>query len=410
MMRRAHLRRSLAQFRSNPLRTALALLGMVLGVGSVVGMVSIGEGAQAEILASLESLGGDVIHLRSKDIADSELARVVNESAGLSRSDLAPLREVLPTLENSAWVKWSPIGVNDLPAATFDVEVAAASPSVFAVHRLKVAQGRELFTVDDQFARRVAVLGADLAQGSFGSAEQAVGRRVRVGYAYFDVVGVLSPLKSGGDAPVDPARYNRAVIIPFNTAAEELTPASAYAELDVLSLEVGSLEVTGQAKRLVTPVVRSLHGGLEDVDIVAPEEILASRQATQAILNAVLISIAAISLLVGGIGVMNIMLANIMERISEIGLRRAIGASQRDIRDQFLVESIIVCLIGGGMGLVLGLVTSFGVGSAFGLRAALAWEAMLAAVLLSMGVGLLFGLWPAVRASRISPVEALQHE
>ncbi len=408
MMRRAHLRRSLVQFRSHPLRTALALLGMVLGVGSVVGMVSIGEGAQAEILASLESLGGDVVHVKAKEVPDSEIATVVNESAGLNRSDLNVIQSVLPHLKASAWVKWSTLGVTDLPIPTYNVELAAASASVFPVHKLQVAHGRPLQTLDDQFRRRVAVIGADVAKEAFK--DGAIGKRIRIGYAYFEVVGVLATLKSGGEVPMDPARYNRSVIVPFETAAEELTPTKVFSEIDVLSLQVESLEVTLRAKRAMTPVLRSLHGGLNDFEIVAPEEILEKRQATQAMLNVVLISIAAISLLVGGIGVMNIMLANIMERISEIGLRRAIGASRKDIRDQFLTESVIVCFVGGAIGVVLGFAMSFGVGSLFDLRAAFAWQAMVAAVGLSMGVGLVFGIWPAVRASRVSPVEALQHE
>jgi putative ABC transport system permease protein len=175
-------------------------------------------------------------------------------------------------------------------------------------------------------------------------------------------------------------------------------------------VEVASLEQTLAAKRTMGPVLRALHGGVEDFEIIAPEEILEKKRSTQAILNVVLTSIAAISLLVGGIGVMNIMLANIMERISEIGLRRAIGASRRDIRNQFLIESVIICVVGGVMGVVLGFGISFGVGWGFHLKVAFAWQAMLVSFALSVGVGLVFGIWPAMRASAISPVEALSHE
>lgn len=408
-MRKAHLRRSLVQFRTNPLRTALALLGMVLGVSSVVGMVSIGEGAQAEILASLEALGGDVVHIKAKELPDSEVGKIVNDSAGLNRNDLLAIRGVLPSVDESAYVHWSNLGVNDLPMPSYNLELAAASASVFSVHKLQVEKGRALTSLDEDHSRRVAVVGAEIARRAYKG--DAVGRRVRVGYGYFEIVGVLEQKLSGGaDVPVDPERYNRAVIVPYSTATEELKPADAYSEIDVLSLRVESLEETLRAKRAITPVLRSLHGGTDDFEIIAPEEILEKRRATQAILNMVLISIAAISLLVGGIGVMNIMLANIMERITEIGLRRAIGASREDIRDQFLIEAVLVCAVGGAIGIVLGFAISFGVGALFGLRAAFAWEAMLAAVLLSMGVGLIFGIWPAVRASRVNPVEALQRE
>lgn len=409
MMRKAHLRRSLVQFRTNPLRTSLALLGMVLGVSSVVGMVSIGEGAQKEILASLEALGGDVVHVKAKEVPDSEVAKVVNDSTGLNRNDLIAVRNVLEGVAESGYVQWAPLGVSDVPMETYNLELAAASPSIFSVHRLGVSAGRALVSMDDDHARRVAVVGEEIARTAYKG--EAVGKRLRIGYAYFEIVGVLEKKRSGGaDMPVDPERYNRAVVVPFNTATEAITPAAAYSEIDVLSLRVQSLEDTLRAKRAITPVLRSLHGGKDDFEIVAPEEILERRRGTQAVLNAVLIAIAAISLLVGGIGVMNIMLANIMERISEIGLRRAIGASREDVRDQFLIEAVLVCAVGGGIGILVGFGVSFGVGALFDLPAAFAWEAMLAAFGLSMVVGLIFGIWPAVRASRIHPVEALQHE
>jgi putative ABC transport system permease protein len=403
-----HFRRSLVQFRTHPLRTALALLGMVLGVSSVVGMVSIGEGAQREIVASIEALGGDVVHVKAKDVPDDKVGEIVNDSRGLHRNDIAALKAIFTNIGDTAFARWTGLGVSDLPVSTYNVKLVAAEPAVFAVHKLHVKEGRPLMELDDRYGRRVAVLGSELAQKAFGG--QAVGRRIRLGYAYFEVVGTLEAKRSGGDLPVDPEAYNRAVMVPFTTALEQLAPAEAYKEIDLVSLKVGSLAETLAAKKAITPVLKALHGGVEDFEIVAPEEILEKKRATQGILNVVLISIAAISLLVGGIGVMNIMLANIMERIGEIGLRRAIGASRKDIREQFLVESIIVCFIGGVIGIVLGFAVSFLVGWVFDLRVAFAWTAMVVSFALSVGVGLVFGIWPAVRASRISPVEALQHE
>jgi len=403
-----HLRRSLVQFRTHPLRTALALLGMVLGVSSVVGMVSIGEGAQREIVASIEALGGDVVHVKAKEIPDDKVGEIVNDSRGLNRNDIAALKAIFTGIGDTAYARWTGLGVSDLPVSTYNIKLVAAEPALFSVHKLELQRGRGLLELDDRYGRRVAVLGADLAELAFGG--DALGRRIRLGYAYFEVVGTLKPKKSGGDLPVDPELYNRAVLVPFTTALEQLSPPDPYKEIDVISLRVGSLAETLAAKKAITPVLRALHGGVEDFEIVAPEEILEKKRATQAILNVVLICIAAISLLVGGIGVMNIMLANIMERIGEIGLRRAIGASRKDIREQFLVESVIVCFIGGVIGIVLGFAISFAVGFFFDLPVAFAWQAMAASFALSVGVGLVFGIWPAVRASRISPVEALQHE
>lgn len=407
LLHRRQLRRSLVQFRTHPLRTALALLGMVLGVSSVVGMVSIGEGAQAEILATIESMGGDVVHVKAKEVSEEKVGELVNESRGLSRSDLAALRAWVPGLREAAFARWTSVGVSDLSIPTYNIQLAAVAPSVFDVHGLRVSAGRGLLESDDALGRRVAVLGAEVAREAFG--ERALGARIRLGYAYFEVVGVLSPKRAGADMGVEPEAYNRAVVVPFTTVTEQLAPADAYREIDVLSVRVGGLSETLSAKRLIGPVLKSLHGGMEDFEVIAPEEILEKRQAAQGVLNLVLTCIAAISLLVGGIGVMNIMLANIMERISEIGLRRALGASRGDIREQFLIEAVIVCFIGGTIGVVLGFLISFTVGWMFELQVAFAWSAMVASFSLSVAVGLLFGIWPAVRASRVSPVEALQH-
>ena len=410
MILRMQLRRSLGQFRTHPLRTSLALLGMVLGVGSVVGMMSIGEGAQQEIVANIKALGGNVIHIKAKPIADERIAELVNDSRGLSREDLRALRSTFPGLGRAAWARISSLGVTDLPSTAYNAQIVAASAGLFDLHRLKVKAGRPLIELDDRYGRRVVVLGADLAKNAFGDDDaQIVGRRIRLGYAYFEVVGVLAHKASVRDLPLDPGLYNQAVIVPFDAAIEEIAPVDAYKEIDVLSVEVESLEQTLAAKLAVGPVIRARHKGVEDFELVAPEEILQQKRATQAILNLVLISIAAISLLVGGIGVMNIMLANIMERISEIGLRRAIGASRADIRDQFLVESVIICFAGGAIGVVLGYAGSFAVGVAFDLQVAFAWEATLIAFGLSVITGLTFGLWPALRASAINPVEALLH-
>jgi putative ABC transport system permease protein len=402
------LRRSLVQFRTHPLRTSLALLGMVLGVSSVVGMVSIGEGAQREILASIEALGGNVVHLKAKEISADKIGELVNDSRGLNRNDLAALRAAVKGLGPATWARWTDLGVTDLPAATYNSKLISAEPGVFDLHRLKVARGRRLQKSDDTYQRRVAVLGSELAEQAFGG--DALGKRIRLGYAYFEVVGVLAPKASGGDLPIDPALYNRAVVVPFETAIAEITAADTYKEIDIMSVEVESLELTLDAKRALGPVLKSLHGGIEDYEIVAPEEILEKKRSTQAILNVVLICIAAISLLVGGIGVMNIMLANIMERIGEIGLRRAIGASKGDIRNQFLTEAVIICFVGGLIGIALGFGISIAVGSIFHLRVAFAWEAMAVSFALSLATGLIFGSWPAMRAAAVNPVEALLHE
>jgi putative ABC transport system permease protein len=363
------------------------------------------------------------VHLRAKTIATERIADLVNDSRGLSRADFDGLVAVYgrvgdadhhqgpcPSLGEAGWARIAPLGVSDLPGGSFDLQIVATTANLFSLHRLDVVVGRPFLPLDEENGRRVVVLGADVAAESFGDPAAALGRRVRLGYAFFEVVGVLARKEAMRDLPLDPGLYNRALVVPFTTSLEELQAADAYKELDVLSIAVADLEQTARAKRCLLPVVQAMHQGVDDVEIVAPEEILEQKRATQATLNLVLISIAAISLLVGGIGVMNIMLANIMERIGEIGLRRAIGASRADIRDQFLLESVIICFAGGVIGVIVGSSIAFTVGFFVDLEVAFAWEATLVSFVLSVAVGVVFGLWPALRAAAIHPVEALQHE
>jgi putative ABC transport system permease protein len=395
------------QFRTNPLRTLLTLLGIVFGVGSVVAMVSVGEGAQQEIIRTIEAMGATTTHVKAKPVESANLEEVVLDSAGLSRADVRAIRAVLPWIKSAAWRARHPLKVTDLPIAPHDVNVLAVSADLFKVHNLKVALGRSLLPSDHAGALRTAVIGGRLARELFP--DGAIGQQIRLDYAFFEVVGVLSEQSSvGEEMPFDPQIYDRAVMVPFETALLELKPADAYGELDMVSLEVESTEETLRLKRSLFPLLRKLHGGVTDFEIISPEEILQQRKAAQSLLNLVLISIAAISLIVGGIGIMNIMLANIMERISEIGLRRAVGARRRDIRNQFLLEAVLICVVGGVLGLILGMVVGFAVAWMVEIPFAFAWESMVLSFGISLLIGAVFGLVPAMRAANIDPIDALR--
>ena len=409
-LRRALLQ-SLLQFRSNPLRTFLTLLGIVFGVASVVAMLAIGQGAQREILATIETMGADVVHVKAIPVAKEKIGAVVNKSRGLGPADLQDLRGLLPTVSIAAYRERPEVGSTDLPGIdATTLPVLAVSERYFELHRLRTSSGRALMRADHDFSQRVAVLGDRLARRAFP--EGAIGKRIRLDYAYFEVVGVLVGLDAGTSAkelPVDPSVHRDAVLIPFATATEALHPELPYAQAELLSLKVASTAATLDAKQVLEPLLRQLHGGQTDVEVVAPEELLRKKEAAQSVLNIVLLSIAAISLLVGGIGVMNIMLANIMERIPEIGLRRAIGARRSDIRNQFLLEAVLICAFGGMLGVILGFAISFGVAFFSGMPVAFPWYAAALSLTISALVGVTFGLMPALRASNINPIEALQH-
>ncbi|MEM1350497.1 MAG: ABC transporter permease [Myxococcota bacterium] len=442
MNRMLLLRRSMVQVRTNPLRTMLTLLGIVFGVGAVVAMMSIGEGAQREILTRIEAMGATSVHVNKKSVPSTELSSLINDSLGLSREDVAAIEAVLPQAQGVAYRARHDLGVTDLSLPVHELEVMGVNPEIFRVHNLELLEGRALHTMDHEYSSRVAVLAQDVARRAFP--DGALGRMIRLDYTYFEVVGVLkSPGASaggeastswarghgegeedtedegargllgmgGGGEPVqgiDAEAYERAVLVPFTTMVAELAPAREYNELDMISVKVETTAQTLPTKSALERLLTELHGRQKDFEIVAPEEILRQRQSAQAIFNAVLISIAAISLLVGGIGVMNIMLANIMERIAEIGLRRAIGAKRRDIRDQFLLESVLLCCVGGVLGILLGLGLSWAVGQVVGLPVAVSWVSMVLSFGISLFVGVTFGLVPAIRAANVDPIDALR--
>ena len=398
-----------SQFRSHPLRTFLTLLGMVFGVGSVVAMVSIGEGAQRKILSSIESMGSRSTHVKARPVAKERVGDVVNTSVGLSRQDAQAIGDALGKDVEIGWRARIPVSITSLIAPLHTTPFLGVSPNLMSVHSLDISEGRALLPIDHVRGRRVAVLGAQLAERAFPGG--AIGQVFRLDYAWFEVVGVLAPRgQSGGDLPIDPAIYDDAVIIPLTTAHEELVPAPAYGELELMTVKVGSIAETVQTKARLLSLFSHLHNGENDIDIIAPEEVLREKESTQRVLNLVLICIAAISLLVGGIGVMNIMLANIMERVSEIGLRRAIGARQKDIRNQFLTEAIVICCVGGIIGVALGYATAFAVAYFAGYPAAFAWVSVFVAFGLSTVVGVIFGYMPARRAALINPIEALHND
>ena len=446
------LKRSFVQFYSNPLRTMLTLLGVVFGVGAVVAMMSIGEGAQRQILARIEAMGATSVHVHSKPVTDAELTTLINDTMGLSRDDVRAIEHTIPDIEHVAYRVQHTLGVTDMPLPAHEVKVYGVSESIFSAHALELARGEALAPLHHLHGHRVAVIGSGLARKAFPG-QDPVGEVIRLDYSYFTVIGVLASRDDEGgeqaaatsqqeegasppaqeDAPLSKSllggveeedgegqggasggaiasSYEDAVLIPFDVLESELAPLRTYHELDMISVEVGSTEQTLDTKHQLDRLLASLHGEQRDFEIIAPEELLRQRQETQAVFNAVLIAIAAISLLVGGIGVMNIMLANIMERISEIGLRRAIGARKKDIRNQFLLESISICFVGGVLGVLLGLLASALVSHFGGLPMAFAWESTALSFGISLMVGVTFGLMPAVRAANIDPIDALRGE
>ncbi len=397
-------KRSFVQFRTNFLRTVLTLLGVVMGVGAVVAMMSIGEGAQREIVAQIESMGAKSVHIVGKPVAAVELGNLVNKSTGLTIADAEAISQSISDVESVGYRSSFTPSYTNLRRMPHETVVFGTSLELMNTQNIGLGQGRSFHFLDHRNGARVAIIGDDLANQEFGG--DALGKMVRIDECFFTIVGVLKPDNSS-NASYSVA-YDEAVFVPVETLLDELRPEPAYGVLDMISVQVKSTESTLSAKAVISNLLKRRHGGVSDFDIISPEEVLRQKKKTQSLFNAVLIAIAAISLVVGGIGVMNIMLANVMERISEIGLRRAIGARKKDIRAQFLAESVLICFTGGFIGVLLGFGGSYLASLIADLPMAFAWEATLLAFLISFIVGVTFGLMPAIKAADVDPIEALR--
>jgi putative ABC transport system permease protein len=383
------------------LRSTLSILGVVFGVAAVVAMSSVGEGARREAVAQIGALGIDTITVRSRP-ADGAAA-----AAGLRLRDAEAVAAVVPGLLGVAPVRVAPLAVA-AEGRRAEVVAVGTTPAYRLAARLPVAAGRFVADVDVEDRKRVAVLGASVAAALFPFGD-ARGRKVQLGGDWFDVVGVLEPRGSprGRPGPIRTRDVNRAVFVPF-PSLDRGGPGRADGVDEIVMRVQDTSEVAATADVVKSLVTRTSGSGA--LEVVVPREILRQRERTQRIFNVVTGAIAGISLLVGGIGIMNIMLASVAERTREVGVRRAIGATRRDIAAHFLVESSLLTSTGGLLGAVLGIAGSFLIQRLAGWPTALSPLMLLASLLTAAAVGVGFGLYPAWRAARLEPMEALRHE
>ena len=392
------------------LRTLLSTLGIIFGVAAVISMMSVGEGARREAIAQIKLLGTNNIRIRELPLAGRELEKAeLRYGRGLTSDDAALLRQGIPVQS---------VTVAPLKIVATDVRhggrqglanVIGTSPEYEAITDFRVATGRFLSPLDLADSKTVCILGSEIKLELFGHGN-AIDAELRIGDAWYTVVGVMEAKQLyQGKTPILKLRnINRDVYVPINTTLWRFPGGRDPFAINEIAIRVGDEKNIFDVVRLAREVLERKHRGIEDYEIIIPEELLAQAQETQQLFNMVIGAIAGISLVVGGIGIMNIMLANVSERTREIGVRRAIGARQKDIMLQFLIETILVCLAGGIIGIFLG----FGIGELISLYAK--WETafslagVLAAFCTAAAVGILFGLFPARRAARLDPVKALR--
>ncbi len=399
------LRVAVEAIRAAKLRSLLTILGVVIGVAAVITMVALGTGAQSAVNAQLESLGTDLLSISPgqsyrRGVATAERVNLTSDDAAALARDAHRLAAVVPTLDSRLQVKYENANVN--------VDVVATDPAFLEVHRFGVAIGRSFRGADDQARRRVAVLGSQIPEElDVKDPESLVGRQIAIRGIPFEVVGVLAPK---GDQPGrdDP---DETVYIPFRTGQYRIFGSDRLSGITVQLAEPDSMEA---ALLEIEQVLRKEHrlrpDQPDDFRIRDRSAFLTARAEASQTMTWLLGGIAAVSLLVGGIGIMNIMLVSVTERTREIGVRKALGATRRQVLLQFLVEALTLCLAGGLCGILAGIGAAAFISSLSGWNAVVSPAAIALAVAFSGVVGLFFGVWPARRAARLDPIEALRYE
>jgi putative ABC transport system permease protein len=396
------LRLALDSMRGNAFRSALTMLGVIIGVAAVIAMLALGRGAKAAVDEQLATLGSDVLTVTTGmrwlgGVARDQQTLTLDDAAALGR-DARHLAAVVPEQSGRQQVR--------LGARNLNLSVIGTRPEHARVNGYELEYGRMFTAADDAARRRLAVLGGEVPEQLQVPAAGLVGATVVVKNMPFEVVGIYR--RKGAFGPGNP---DDDVYIPLETSRFRITGEDA---VQTISAQVAPGSDLGVAMVDIERVLRREHGlgpGRDnDFALLDRRQFLATQEETTQILGFLLAGIAGVSLIVGGIGIMNIMLVTVTERTREIGIRKAIGATRGNILRQFLVESVILCLAGGAVGVLLGIATASALSRFAGWQTAVTADSLLLAFGFSAAVGLVFGLWPAHRAAALDPIEALRHE
>ncbi|GIV99194.1 ABC transporter permease [Roseiflexus sp.] len=408
------LRFAFASVRNHPLRSILTTLGVMIGVAAVVALMAIGRGTQASITSMITANGANLLTVRSGTGNQGGIGGAIGQGQSLTIDDARALAD--PTrVPDAAFVSPEYYGNTQIVAAlgNLNVRVIGAEPAYAPVHNTIVAEGEFIGDSDVRAVASVVVLGANVADTLFPGGD-AVGQRVRLGGQSFRVIGVIAAQGGSAFGSVDDS-----VIVPLATAQRRLFGGRAISGgaplVSTIVVQARNADAMNTTQAAVERVLREEHGlplegGSDDFSIINQADILATVTQTTQLLTLFLAAIAAISLLVGGIGIMNIMLVSVRERTREIGLRKALGARERDILIQFLIEALSLSGIGGVIGLLIGAVIALIVGQFISLQTSVSLDSALLALGFSLAVGLFFGIAPARSAARLDPVIALHYE
>ena len=393
------------------LRSFLSSLGIVFAVVAVVAMLSIAEGAKREILDQIEGLGTNSVIVRSLQLTRTqEIAARKRLSHGLVLSDANALKKTIHTVSCVAPLKEVKASLSK--SITQDpFEILAITESYQEVKGLAIKQGRFLCDTDIVRKNLVCVLGEEVSRllGDSGH----LGETLRLEDRTYRIVGILQKRQwMHSKLPVLTVRnFNRAIFIPIGTeVTADIQDQTRFGEISEIWIRVKRNENVQACAEAVRRILNRKHGGVEDFQVIVPQELMIQAQKTQRIFNIILGCIAGISLLVGGIGIMNTMLASVAERTREIGIRRAIGAAQKHIVVQFLCEAIVLTTTGGCVGIIMGAGSAVIISKVAGWKTMLTVWSVILSIVMAGSVGLVSGLYPALKAARLEPVRALRHE
>ncbi len=398
--------------RDHKFRSFLTMLGIIFGTASVIAMISIGEGAKKQAMAKYQDLGVSNIIIRDKDFTDTELEQVRTKfSRGLSLGDTKAISEILPGVKGIA-----PQAEAKLDAMYEDksskANVIGITPEITGILNFRTDKGT--FIDSDHYERqlKVCVLGANIAWELFNY-EDPVGRYIKLGDQWFEVTGVLSTraLFTETIGELAARDLNNDVYIPLSTFGKRIPKSNVLSsELKQVAVRLESSGSLLESADIIRSILSRRHFNNDDFSIIIPYELMEQEKRESRIYNLLLASIAAISLIVGGIGIMNIMLASVMERTQEIGIRRAVGGRRSDIMGQFVTEAMALSITGGLTGVVLGILLSLGIGFLTEVKTFITLYSIFIAFSFSVIVGITFGYLPAKRAADMKPVEAIRHE
>jgi len=395
------LRMGLQGILEHKLRSFLTMLGIIFGVAAVIAMLAIGEGARRKTLSQIKALGLNNIIVQSQNEESKD------NFGTIQFTDIEALLNILPSIDAIAPV------IQNEPEVMFKtrsekVTLTGTNAQFFEMMNLKISEGTIFSDWDDENYQRVCVLGEEVARNLF-LAENPLGQTIKIKDVWFRVIGVLEhqPISTAGATEVN---FNKHIFAPLNTVYVRFDRPSPVSRLGQLIVHVINEKDISKTAQLIEQILLRRHEDKKDFAMIVPEQLLRQSEETQRIFNLVMGAIAGISLLVGGIGIMNIMLASVLERTREIGIRRSLGATRKDILGQFLLEAVLLSLIGGVAGILLGYFLSFAVTFFSNWETSVSWWSVVLAVGVSSAVGILFGFFPARKAAELNPIDALRYE